>query len=50
MLTSSRLRDSRGSWKSGWRFRWRWLQTLHPEDREPTRQFWLESGLPFRRA
>jgi PAS domain S-box-containing protein len=22
---------------------WRWLQTLHPEDREPTRQFWLES-------
>jgi PAS domain S-box-containing protein len=22
---------------------WRWLQTLHPEDREPTRKFWLES-------
>src|SRR5262249_54640444 len=22
---------------------WRWLQTLHPEDREPTRLFWLES-------
>jgi PAS domain S-box-containing protein len=22
---------------------WRWLQTLHPDDREPTRQFWLES-------
>src|SRR5947209_3815119 len=22
---------------------WRWLQTLHPEDRERTRQFWLES-------
>jgi PAS domain S-box-containing protein len=22
---------------------WRWLQTLHPEDQEPTRQFWLES-------
>src|SRR5207245_4562047 len=22
---------------------WRWLATLHPEDREPTRQFWLES-------
>jgi PAS domain S-box-containing protein len=22
---------------------WRWLQTLHPEDREPTRTFWLES-------
>src|SRR5438132_4931360 len=22
---------------------WRWLQTLHPEDREPTRNFWLES-------
>jgi two-component system, sensor histidine kinase and response regulator len=22
---------------------WRWLQTLHPEDREPTRQWWLES-------
>jgi PAS domain S-box-containing protein len=20
---------------------WRWLQTLHPEDREPTRQVWL---------
>jgi PAS domain S-box-containing protein len=22
---------------------WRWLETLHPEDREPTRQFWLGS-------
>jgi PAS domain S-box-containing protein len=22
---------------------WRWLATLHPEDREPTRLFWLES-------
>jgi PAS domain S-box-containing protein len=22
---------------------WRWLQTLHPDDREPTRQFWLGS-------
>jgi PAS domain S-box-containing protein len=22
---------------------WRWLQTLHPDDREPTRQFWLDS-------
>ena len=22
---------------------WRWLETLHPEDREPTRQLWLES-------
>jgi PAS domain S-box-containing protein len=22
---------------------WRWLEALHPEDREPTRQFWLES-------
>jgi PAS domain S-box-containing protein len=22
---------------------WRWLETLHPEDREPTRQFWLDS-------
>jgi PAS domain S-box-containing protein len=22
---------------------WRWLATLHPEDREPTRHFWLES-------
>jgi eukaryotic-like serine/threonine-protein kinase len=22
---------------------WRWLETLHPEDREPTRYFWLES-------
>src|SRR5438132_6488936 len=22
---------------------WRWLETLHPEDREPTRTFWLES-------
>ena len=22
---------------------WRWLETLHPDDREPTRQFWLES-------
>jgi PAS domain S-box-containing protein len=22
---------------------WRWLETLHPEDREPTRRFWLES-------
>jgi PAS domain S-box-containing protein len=22
---------------------WRWLETLNPEDREPTRRFWLES-------
>src|SRR5437762_5593311 len=22
---------------------WQWLQTLHPDDREPTRRFWLES-------
>ena len=22
---------------------WRWLVTLHPDDREPTRHFWLES-------
>jgi len=22
---------------------WRWLETLHPEDREPTRRLWLES-------
>src|SRR5262245_61210437 len=22
---------------------WRWLEALHPEDRAPTRQFWLES-------
>src|SRR5262249_37192561 len=22
---------------------WRWLEALHPEDREPTRQVWLES-------
>ena len=22
---------------------WRWLETLHPEDREPTRRFWLDS-------
>src|SRR5256885_361610 len=22
---------------------WRWLKTLHPDDREPTRKFWLES-------
>src|SRR5262245_57330374 len=22
---------------------WRWLETLHPDDREPTREFWLES-------
>jgi PAS domain S-box-containing protein len=22
---------------------WRWLQTLHPDDRLPTRHFWLES-------
>jgi PAS domain S-box-containing protein len=22
---------------------WRWLETLHPHDREATRQFWLES-------
>jgi PAS domain S-box-containing protein len=22
---------------------WRWLETLHPEDREPTRHAWLES-------
>ncbi len=22
---------------------WAWLETLHPEDREPTRRFWLDS-------
>src|SRR5690242_139555 len=22
---------------------WRWLEALHPDDREPTRQLWLES-------
>jgi PAS domain S-box-containing protein len=22
---------------------WQWLETLHPQDREPTRHFWLES-------
>jgi PAS domain S-box-containing protein len=22
---------------------WQWMETLHPEDREPTRHFWLES-------
>jgi PAS domain S-box-containing protein len=22
---------------------WAWLQTLHPDDREPTRRFWLDS-------
>jgi two-component system, sensor histidine kinase and response regulator len=22
---------------------WQWLQTLHPDDREPTRQFWSDS-------
>src|SRR5437773_1478980 len=22
---------------------WQWLKTLHPDDREPTRRFWLES-------
>jgi PAS domain S-box-containing protein len=22
---------------------WRWMETLHPNDREPTRQFWTES-------
>src|SRR5882724_9175639 len=22
---------------------WRWLETLHPDDREPTRKFWMES-------
>src|SRR5438105_2836432 len=22
---------------------WQWLETLHPDDREPTRHFWLES-------
>jgi PAS domain S-box-containing protein len=22
---------------------WRWLETLHPDDREPTRRFWLNS-------
>src|SRR5882757_1948548 len=23
---------------------WRWMETLQPDDREPTRQFWTESG------
>jgi PAS domain S-box-containing protein len=22
---------------------WRWLQTLHPDDREPTRKLWLDA-------
>jgi PAS domain S-box-containing protein len=22
---------------------WRWMETLHPDDREPTRQFWMNS-------
>ncbi len=22
---------------------WRWLETLHPDDREPTRRFWLDA-------
>src|SRR5206468_6657510 len=22
---------------------WRWLETLHPDDREPTRRLWLDS-------
>jgi PAS domain S-box-containing protein len=22
---------------------WRWMEELHPDDREPTRQFWMES-------
>jgi two-component system sensor histidine kinase/response regulator len=22
---------------------WQWMKTLHPDDREPTRQFWLDS-------
>jgi two-component system, sensor histidine kinase and response regulator len=22
---------------------WRWMDALHPDDREPTRQFWTES-------
>src|SRR5258707_3041315 len=22
---------------------WQWIETLHPDDREPTRRFWLES-------
>ncbi|MGA2232115.1 MAG: response regulator, partial [Tepidisphaeraceae bacterium] len=22
---------------------WRWMETLHPDDREPTRQFWTDS-------
>jgi len=22
---------------------WRWMDTLHPDDRQPTRQFWMES-------
>jgi two-component system sensor histidine kinase/response regulator len=22
---------------------WQWMETLHPDDREPTRQFWLDS-------
>jgi len=22
---------------------WRWMEALHPDDREPTRQFWMES-------
>ena len=23
---------------------WRWMDALHPDDREPTRQFWMESA------
>jgi two-component system sensor histidine kinase/response regulator len=22
---------------------WHWLQVLHPDDREPTRKFWMDS-------
>jgi outer membrane protein TolC len=32
---------------------WRWLDVLHPDDREPTRRFWTESAaalLAARRA
>src|ERR1043165_9740339 len=39
---SSQWTKHTGIAEAGW-LGWRWLESLHPDDREPTRRLWLES-------